>query len=128
MNIVFWILQAVLALLFLAGGSYKAFSFQQLASQFSEVPHGAWRALGFLEMAGGVLLIIPAAFKWMPSLTAHAAAVLTFETFALAVLYARHSTKMTPENPMLWSLVMGVLIAFVAYGRYILEPVVAAAA
>ncbi|MFP2960865.1 DoxX family protein [Myxococcus sp. 1LA] len=128
MNIVFWILQAFLALLFLAGGSYKAFSFQQLAGQFSEVPIGAWRALGFLEMAGGVLLIVPAAFKWMPSLTAHAAAVLTFETFALAVLYARHSTKMTPENPLLWSLVMGVMLAFVTYGRYVIKPVVAAAA
>jgi hypothetical protein len=128
MNIVFWVLQAVLALLFLSGGAYKAFSFQQLASQFSEVPLGAWRALGVLEMAGGVLLIVPAALKWMPGLTAHAAAVLTLETFALAALYARHSTKMTPENPMLWALVMGVLTAFVAYGRYILKPVVSAAA
>ena len=127
MNIVFWGLQAVLALLFLAGGSYKAFSFQQLAIQFSEVPHGGWRALGFLEMAGGVLLIVPAALKWMPSLTAHAAAVLTLETFALAALYARHSTKMTPENPMVWALVMGVLVAFVAYGRYVLKPVVSVA-
>ncbi|WP_426756092.1 DoxX family protein [Myxococcus sp. Y35] len=128
MNIVFWILQAVLALLFLAGGSYKAFSFQQLAGQFSEIPLGGWRALGFLEMAGGVLLIVPAAFKWMPGLTAHAAAVLTLETFALAALYATHSTKLTPENPMLWSMVMGVMVAFVAYGRYVLKPVVAVAA
>ena len=128
MNIVFWVLQAVLALLFLAGGSYKAFSFQQLASQFSEVPLGAWRALGFLEMAGGVLLIVPAALRWKPRLTAHAAAVLTLETFALAALYARHSTKMTPENPLLWALVMGVLVAFVAYGRYVLKPVVSVAA
>ncbi|MCY1045314.1 DoxX family protein [Corallococcus sp. bb12-1] len=124
MNILFWIFQAVLALLFLAGGSYKAFSFQQLASQFSEVPLVGWRALGFLEMAGGVLLIVPAALKWMPGLTAHAAAVLTFETFALAALYATHSTKLTPENPMIWALVMGGLVAFVAYGRYILHPVV----
>ncbi|SET29170.1 DoxX family protein [Stigmatella erecta] len=128
MNIVFWGLQAILALLFLAGGAYKAFSFQQLASQFSEFPHGGWRALGFLEMAGGVLLIVPAALKWMPSLTAHAAAVLALETFALAALYARHSVKLTPENPMIWALVMGVLTAFVAYGRYVLQPVVSAAA
>ncbi|MCP3135968.1 DoxX family protein [Pyxidicoccus xibeiensis] len=125
MNIVFWILQAVLALLFVAGGFYKAFSFQQLASQFNEVPHAAWRALGFLEIAGGVLLIVPAALKWMPNLTAHAAAVLTLETFALAALYASHSTKIAPENPMTWALVMGVLLAFVAYGRYVLKPVVA---
>jgi hypothetical protein len=128
MNIVFWGLQAVLALLFLAGGAYKAFSFQQLASQFSEVPLGGWRALGVLEMAGGVLLIVPAALKWMPSLTAHAATVLALETLALAALYARHSMKMTPENPMLWALVMGGTVAFVAYGRYVLNPVVSTAA
>ena len=128
MNIVFWVLQAILALLFLSGGAYKAFSFQQLASQFSEVPLGAWRALGILEMAGGVLLIVPAALKWMPNLTALAAAVLTLETFALAALYASHSTKMAPENPMTWALVMGVLVAFVAYGRYVLKPVVSVAA
>jgi Na+/pantothenate symporter len=128
MNIVFWGLQAVLALLFLSGGAYKVFSFQQLAGQFSEVPHAAWRALGVIEMVGGVLLIVPAALKWMPGLTAHAAAVLTFETFLLAALYARHSTKMTAENPMLWALVMGVMVAFVAYGRYVLKPVVPAAA
>ncbi|WP_164016587.1 DoxX family protein [Pyxidicoccus trucidator] len=128
MNIVFWVLQAVLALLFLSGGLYKAFSFQQLASQFSEVPHRGWQVLGFLEVAGGVLLIVPAALKWMPGLTAHAAAVLTLETFALVALYARYSTKMTPENPMTWALVMGVLVAFVAYGRYVLNPVVSVAA
>ena len=128
MHILFWSLQVVLALLFMSGGAYTAVSFQQLASQFSEIPHGGWRALGFLEMAGGVLLIVPAALKWMPHLTAHAAAVLTLETFALAALYATHSTKVTPENPMTWALVMGVLVAFVAYGRYVLKPVVSVTA
>lgn len=128
MNIVFWSLQVLLALLFLAGGSYKAFSFQQVASHFTELPHGGWRALGVLEMVGGVLLVVPAALKWMPVLSAHAAAVLALETFALAVLFARRSTKLTPENPLLWALVMGGLVAFVAYGRYVLQPVVAVAA
>ena len=47
---------------------------------------------------------------------------------ALAALYALHSTKMTPENPMIWALVMGALVAFVAYGRYVLKPVVSVAA
>lgn len=122
MNIILWVLQVVLALFYIAGGSYKAFSFQQLAGQFDTLSHGGWRALGTVEMLGGVLLILPAATKWMPALTAHAAVVLAVETFALAALYARHSLKLTAENPMVWALAMGAVVVFVAYGRYVLEP------
>jgi hypothetical protein len=35
MNILLWVLQAALALLYLAGGAYKMFSFDELAKQFS---------------------------------------------------------------------------------------------
>ncbi|MFN7133920.1 MAG: DoxX family protein, partial [Myxococcales bacterium] len=94
MNIVLWVVQALLALLYLAGGSYKAFSFEQLATQFDAMPRSGWRALGVLEMLGGILLIVPAALKWMPVLTPVAAAVLALETIALAVFYARYSLAM----------------------------------
>jgi hypothetical protein len=120
MNILLWVLQAVLALLFLAGGAYKVFSSDALAKQFSALSRGGWRALGVLEMLGAVLLIVPAAANWMPVLTPLAAAVLALETLALAALYARYSLKLTAENPLAWALVMGLLAAFVAYGRYTL--------
>ncbi len=122
MNVLLWVLQVALALLYLAGGAYKAFMFDELASQMRALPRGGWRALGVLEMLCAVLLIVPAAAKWMPVLTPLAAAALALETLALAALYARYSLKLTAANPLVWSVVMGLLAAFVAYGRYALRP------
>jgi hypothetical protein len=123
MNILLWILQAVLALLYVAGGYFKVFKFDELAGQFTELSRGGWGALGVLEMLGASLLVVPAAMKWMPVLTPVAAGVLSLEGLALAAMFARHSLKVTVENPMVWNLVMGLLAAFVAYGRYALEPI-----
>jgi hypothetical protein len=128
MNVLLWIFQAVLALLYLAGGAYKLFSFDQVAEQFAAVPRGAWSVLGVIEILGAALLIVPAALKWMPSLTPLAATVLTLETLGLAVLYARYSLTLAPTNPLVWAVVMALMIGFVAYGRYALEPTVRARA
>ena len=122
MNFLLWVLQAALAFLYLAGGAYKVFKFDTLATYMRALPHGGWRALGVLEMLGAVLLIIPAAAKWMPVLTPLAAAALALETLALGGLYARYSPKLAATNPLVWSVVMGLLVAFVAHGRYALRP------
>jgi hypothetical protein len=122
MNVFLWVLQGVLAFLYLAGGYFKVFKFDELAGQFTFLSHGGWRALGVLEMLGAFLLIIPAATKWMPGLTLVAAAVLAVEGLALTALFARHSLTLTVQNPMVWNVVMGLLAAFVAYGRYAITP------
>lgn len=124
MNILLWVVQAVLGLLCLAGGAYKVFSSAELANQMTALPPNGWRALGVLEVAGALLLIVPGALRWMPALTPLAAAVLTLETLALAALYARHSLALGAENPLVWAVVMGLLAAFVAYGRLVLRPLV----
>jgi len=124
MNALLWVLQAALAFLYLSGGAYKTFKFDELAGQMAALPRSGWSALGALEMAGAVLLIVPAAAKWMPTLTPVAAAVLALETFALAAIYAQYSLKVTAANPLVWSLAMGLLALFVAYGRYALRPTV----
>jgi hypothetical protein len=122
MNVFLWILQGLMAFLYLAGGAYKVFSFDEVASRFSAIPRGGWTALGVLEMAGAVLLIVPAATKWMPTLTPLAATVLAVESLALAALFATYSLDVAATNPMVWNLVMGLLVAFVAYGRFSLSP------
>jgi uncharacterized membrane protein YphA (DoxX/SURF4 family) len=122
MNVLLWVLQVALAFLYLSGGAYKVFKFDQLANQMRALSRSGWRALGVLEMLGAVLLIIPAATKWMPVLTSLAAAALALETLVLAALYARYSLKLAATNPMVWAAVMGLLVAFVAYGRYALSP------
>jgi len=122
MNILLWILQAALAFLYLAGGAYKTFKFEELASQWTMLSHAGWRVLGVIEMLGAVLLIIPAATKWMPALTPLAASMLALETLILAGLYARQSLEVAVTNPLVWAVVMGLLVTFVAFGRYAITP------
>ena len=122
MNTLLWILQAALAFLYLSGGAYKTFKFEELARQLRSLSHGAWRLLGVVEVVGGILLVVPALTGWMPALTPMAAAVLAVETLVLAALYARQSLRLVAANPMVWAVVMGVLAAFVAYGRQTLAP------
>lgn len=124
MNILLWVLQGVLALLYLAGGAFKTFSPNDVAKQVPAVPKGGWRALGVVEMLGGILLIVPALTGLAPSLTPLVAVVLTIETLGLAVLYGRYSLKLTQSNPLVYAAVMGIGVAFVAYGRYVLAPFV----
>jgi hypothetical protein len=122
MNFLLWVLQVALALLYFAGGAYKTFMFDELANQMRALSRSGWGGLGVLEMLCGVLLIVPAATKWMPVLTPLAAAALAVETLALAAVYARYSLKLAATNPLVWAVVMGLLAAFVAYGRYAIKP------
>jgi hypothetical protein len=121
MNVLLWVIQGVLALLFLAGGAYKLSSCDELAKQFSAVSRGGWRVLGVIEVLGAGLLVVPAAANWVPVLTPIAAAVLALESLALAGVYARNSLKLTAENPLVYAVIMAILAAFVAFGRYALS-------
>ena len=122
MNVLLWVIQLALALLYFAGGSYKVFRFDELAGQMVALSRSQWGAIGVFEMVGAVLLVVPAAARWMPALTPLAAAALALETLILAGLYARYSLQLAATNPMVWAAVMALLAAFVAYGRYALRP------
>lgn len=124
MNILLWIMQSALAFLYLSGGAFKFLRVEDVASQVPMLPHVAWRVFGAVEVVGALLLVIPAATKWMPQLTPVAAGVLAVETLALAALYAQTSLKIAVTNPLVWAAVMGLLVAFVAYGRYAISPAV----
>jgi hypothetical protein len=122
MNALLWVLQVILAFLYFAGGAFKTFNPQDVAKQITALPLGVWSAIGVFEVLGGILLIVPAAAKWMPSLTPLAAAMLALETLALATLYATYSLKLAVTNPLVWAVPMCLIAAFVAYGRYSLSP------
>lgn len=121
MNVLLWVLQVALAFLYLAGGAFKTFNPDDVAKQITAIPRSAWVAIGVVEVLGAILLIVPAAFKWMPALTPLAAAVLAFETLALAAVYASYSLKLAATNPLVWAVPMGVMAALIAYGRYALS-------
>jgi hypothetical protein len=123
MNILLWVFQLTLALLCFSGGAYKIFMFDELAKMpaTGALSRGVWAALGVFEILCGLLLIVPAAAKWMPVLTPLAAAALAVEGLALAALYARYSLQLTATNPLVWVVAIGVMAAAVAYGRYTLS-------
>ena len=122
MNVVLWVVQLALAVFCLAGGAYKIFMFDELAKMpaICAIPRVGWAGLGVFEILCGVLLVVPAAVKWMPILTPLAAAALTLEGLALAALYARYSLELTAANPLVWVAAMVVMAVLVAYGRYAL--------
>ncbi len=124
MNILLWVVQAVLALLSLAGGAYKIFGFDALAKEpwFGALSRAGWSTVGGFEMLCAVLLVVPTATRWMPVLTPLAAVALACESLALAALYGRYSLELSAGNPLVWVVAMALMAAFVAYGRYALGP------
>jgi DoxX-like family len=122
MNVLLWVFQVALALLYLAGGAYKTFNPGDVAKQITALPRAGWVGVGVFEVLGAVLLIVPAAASWMPQLTTLAAALLALETAALAALYASYSLRLAATNPLVFAVPMGLMAAFVAYGRYSLSP------
>ena len=124
MNVLLWVCQGVLALFAFSGGAYKLFNFEELAKvpATAALPQGGWSALGVFEIVCAILLIVPAATRWMPVLTPIAATGLVLESLFLAVLDARYSLSLTATNPLVWVVAMGLMAAFVACGRYAIRP------
>jgi hypothetical protein len=124
MNILLWVLQAMLTFLLVGGGITKAFKFDMVAAMpaMSALPRVVWNAIGILELVAAVLMIVPGLLSWMPHLTPLAASVVAIECLAISALYGRHSLEIAATNPMVWSAAMTVLAAIIAYGRYNLSP------
>ncbi len=123
MNILLWILQVLAALMYLASGVMKVFMFDKVSEDvpsFGAMPREAWMALGILELVCAVGLIVPAALHWYPSLTVLAATLLMIESLVFVWVHAKYRETTT----IILSGVLGVLMAFIAYGRMVLKPIV----
>ena len=122
MNILLWVLQALAALLYAASGVMKIFMFDKVSEgvpSFGALPREAWMALGILELVCMVGLIVPAAFHWRPGLTVVAATVLATESLVFVGVHVKY--REIP--PIILSAVLGLLMAFVAYGRTVVRPI-----
>jgi uncharacterized membrane protein YphA (DoxX/SURF4 family) len=123
MNILLWILQILAALLYGASGIMKVFMFDQVSGEvpsFGALPREAWMALGILELVCAVGLIVPAALRWRPMLTVVAAAALAAESLIFIGVHVRYAET----GSIIMSAVLGLLMAFIAYGRAVLRPIV----
>ncbi len=121
MNILLWVLQVLAALLYGASGVMKVFMFDKASEgvqSFGALPREAWRALGILELVCMAGLIVPAAFHWQPTLTVVAATVLAVESLVFIGVHVKYGET----GSMIMSGVLGLLMAFIAYGRLVLRP------
>ena len=101
----------------------KVFLFEWISKDvpsFGVLPRGVWMALGILELLCTIGLIVPAALHWRPNLTILAAAFLAIESLLFIWVHVKY-----PEMaPLILSCVLGLLMAFIAFGRMVLRPIV----
>ena len=117
-----WVLQILTALMYGASGVMKVFRFDKVSGDvpsFGALPREGWMALGILELVCVIGLIVPAATRWQPTLTVLAAAVLAIESLVFIWVHAKYGETAS----IIMSAVLGLLMAFIAYGRMFLKPI-----
>lgn len=120
MNVALWIVQALLALLFLfAGGIKLIMPIEELMKQMPlALPGWFMRFIAVLEILGGIGLILPWLTGIRPGLTPLAAAGLVILMISATVYTLAAGDVATALMP----LVVGILAALVAYGRWRVTP------
>ena len=118
MTCALWILQALLAALFLFAGGMKLV--MPIAEMTKEIQMPGWflRFIGVAEVLGGIGLILPGVLRILPGLTPLAAAGLVIIMIGATVV----TLSIGPVTMALMPLIVGLLAAFVAYGRWRLAP------
>ncbi len=118
MTYALWIIQGLLALLFLfAGGMKLVLPIEEMTKQMP-MPGPFLRFIGVAEILGALGLILPGLLRIRPGLTPLAAAGLVIIMIGATAL----TLAIGPVAPALIPLVVGFLAAFVAYGRWRLAP------
>ena len=121
MNIALWVLQVLLAAAFLVAGVTHGFQQERAKAQMkwpAAVQPGVLTFIGVSEILGAVGVILPALTRILPWLTSLAAVGL-----AIVMLLAAGFHGMRREySSILFNLVLLVLSAFVAYGRWVIAP------
>ena len=119
MNIALWIIAGLLAAAFLASGAMKLFQPKEklVASgvDFLEgFSPGAIKAIGLLEVLGGVGLVLPAALDIAPVLVPLAAVgLVAMVTGAIIVQLRRHDT-----HAMVLNAAMIAVAGLLVWGRF----------
>ena len=118
MTYALWIVQGLLALLFLWAGSMKLVMPVEAMTEQMPLPGLFLRFIGVAEVLGALGLILPGLLRIRPGLTPLAAAGLVLMMIGATVFtLASGAVAMA-----LFPLVVGLLAAFVAYGRWRLTP------
>ncbi len=119
LHVTLWVVQVLLALLFLFAGAMKfIMPPAEMTKGMPSMPITFLYFIGVCEFLGGLAMVLPGLLKIKTGLTPLAAAGLMIIMIgAVVVSYQVQGTKGIPAP-----LIAGVLSAFVAYGRWRLVP------
>ena len=118
MTYALWTVQVLLALLFLFGGSMKLIMPIEEMTADVPLPELLLRFIGVAEVLGGLGLMLPGLFRIRTELTPLAAAGLLIIMVGAVVITAATMGIILALIP----LTVGLLTAFVGYGRWRLAP------
>lgn len=117
MNIALWVVQGLLAVMFLMAGATKAFQYEKAREKMAwvrDVPKGLVLFVGIAEVLGGLGLVLPALLGLPAVLTPLAAAGLALVMLLAAGLHAKRGE----HQAIVMNMVLLLLSAFVTYGRW----------
>jgi uncharacterized membrane protein YphA (DoxX/SURF4 family) len=120
LNLALWIVQGLLALIFLfAGGLKLVIPIAQMTKQMAVPLPGLFlQFIGVCEVLGAIGLILPRLLRIRPGLTPLAAAGLVIIMIGATVVTLAGGSIAQALSPA----IVGLLAAFVAYGRWRLSP------
>ncbi|MFK7803501.1 MAG: DoxX family protein [Anaerolineae bacterium] len=123
MKYVLGTLQVLLALTFIAAGGTKlvtsAADMAEMMRWTASVPTAMVRVIGIIEVAGGLGLVLPWLTGIQPQLVRLAAAGLVVTMIGAMIT---HVAIGDPIGELIPSFVLGLIAAFIAYGRTSVLP------
>ena len=120
MNTILWVVQVLLAAVFLFAGGMKFLGIEKVLKDAAPGPgklsltRPMFHFIGISELAGSLGVILPMLTGAIPQLTPTAAAGLTI-VMILATVF--HIQRKDPASKTITTLVLSALCAIVAYGR-----------
>jgi uncharacterized membrane protein len=118
-SIVLWTIQGLLALFFALGsGAPKLFVPHEMLPLPLPLPDAFVKFIGVVEVLGALGLILPGLLRIRPGLTPLAATGLVLLTIC-ATVYQLLAHQI---ESAIFATIMGLIAAFVAYGRWRLAP------
>ncbi len=116
MNILFWILQVLLALHTAMGAVWKFSNPEQAVGSLSAIPHWFWIGISIVELAASLALVLVAFVRSFGRYVSWAATFIAAEML-LWIIVSLISSGTAAMSQIVYWFVVAVISGFLAYGR-----------